>query len=310
MNKKQMVRWFLWLVAGLALTACGTKPTITLVENPWLASELNNAVARILLEEELGYTVNVVALDGNDQWTAVADGTADVSLEVWSSGHKDDIAHYINETQSVENGGPLGPIGKIGWYVPSYMVEQIPTLYSWEGFQDPNTAALFATEATAPNGQFLAGDPSYVQYDADIIRNLHMNLQVVMAGSEEALLAQLDTAYQAQKPIVFYFWTPHYALAKYKLTQVELPAHTDECYAQIDSGGVDCDYPADELFKIFSPALKEKAPEAYTFLHNMNYATEDQITMMAAVKLDGKTVEEAARQWLADNPDIWHKWLP
>jgi glycine betaine/proline transport system substrate-binding protein len=42
----------------------------------------------------------------------------------------------------------------------------------------------------------------------------------------------------------------------------------------------------------------------------MNYSTEDQIQMIAAVELDGKTVEEAARDWLAANEATWQAWIP
>lgn len=315
MNKQTIGKLgLLAIFIGAFLIACtGTpaeKPTVKLIENPWSASELNVAVAKILLEEQLQYPVEVISLDENAQWPALAAGDADASLEVWPSGHANDIAEYIEGQKSVENGGRLGPVGKIGWYIPTYMVEQVPSLYSWEGFQDAANADLFATAETAPKGQFLGAEPSYVQYDEQIIKNLGLDLEVVFAGSEEALLAQLDAAYSRKAPIIFYLWTPHYIHAKYDLTQVELPAYSSECYAKIESEGVDCDYPADELFKIFSPALKDKAPEAYQFLKNMNYTTEDQISMMAAVSIDGKTTEEAARAWIEANESVWKKWLP
>lgn len=288
----------------------GEKITIKLAENPWSASMINANVAKILLEEQLGYTVEIVTIDENAQWASLATGDLHASLEVWPSGHAENVAQYIDQQGVVENGGLLGPVGKIGWYIPSYMVERNPALATWEGFQDPAAAAEFATAETGDMGQFLAGDPSWVQYDADIITNLELPLQVVNAGSEQAILAALDSAYSREEPILFYFWTPHSIHAKYDLTEVALPEHTDECYAAADSGGVACDYPGDDLFKIFWAGLAEAAPDAYTLLKNMNYATEEQIKMVAAVELDGKTVEEAAREWLAANEAIWQSWLP
>lgn len=286
------------------------KSTLILVSNPWSASELNVEVARILLSEELGYPVEVISLDENAQWAALAAGDAHASLEVWPSGHAENIAEYIDSQGVVENGGPLGPEGKIGWYTPSYEVEGHPELATWEGFTSPETAALYATAETGDKGQFLAGDPSWVQYDADIMNNLGINFEVVTAGSEEAILAQLDAAYSREDPILFYFWTPHSIHAKYDLTEVQLPDYSDECYAEAESGGVDCDYPADVLFKIFWSGLKDEAPDAYQLLKNMNYSTEDQIQMIAAVELDGKSVEEAARDWLAANETAWQAWIP
>jgi glycine betaine/proline transport system substrate-binding protein len=316
MNKRYGRKvWLLVVILALLLVACtggssADKPTIRLIENPWSASELNVEVARIILTEEMGYPVEVISLDENGQWPALAGGDADASLEVWPSGHASNVAEYIDGQGAVENGGLLGPVGKIGWYVPTYVVEQNPALATWEGFLDPANAALFATAETGASGQFLGGDPSFVQYDADIIRNLGMNLEVVYAGSEEAILAQLDAAYNRQSPLLFYLWTPHAVHAKYDLTEVQLPAYSDDCYAGADTGGVDCDYPADNLFKIFSTQLQEKAPEAYQFLRNMSYTTEDQIEMMASLELEGQTKEQAARAWLESHESVWRAWIP
>jgi glycine betaine/proline transport system substrate-binding protein len=286
------------------------QPVILLAENPWSASALNVAVARILLEEQLGYQVEVVTIGESAQWPAIAAGELHASLEVWPSGHAENVAEYIDNQGLVENGGPLGPVGKIGWYIPTYMLEEHPELATWEGFTTPEAAALFATAETGDKGQFLTGDPSWTQYEDDIIANLGLDFQIVAAGSEEAILAALDAAYSRQEPLLFYFWTPHSIHAKYDLTEVKLPPYSEECYAKAESGGIDCDYPPDELFKIFWVGLADAAPEAYTLLKKMNYTTEDQISMIAAVELDGMSVEDAARQWLDANEAAWSAWLP
>jgi len=286
------------------------KPVIKLAENPWSGSQVNVAVAKALLEDKLGYTVEIVTIDENAQWPALANGDLSASLEVWPSGHAENVAQYIDDLKVVENAGLLGPVGEIGWFMPAYVVEQHPDLATWEGFTNPDNARLFATAETGDKGQFLAGDPSWVQYDEDIIKNLGMEMQVVTAGSEEAIVAALDAAYSRQEPIVFYFWTPHSIHAKYDLVQVELPPYSDECYAKAESGGVDCAYPSDDLFKIVAANLKDEAPDAYQFLKNFNYTTEDQIEMIAAVELEDKTPEEAARAWIAAHEDTWKAWLP
>jgi len=286
----------------------GDRPTIKLAENPWSASQLNVAVAKILLEEQLGYPVEVVSIDENAQWSALATGDLSASLEVWPSGHAANVAEYIDGQGTVENGGELGVIGKIGWYMPTYMLDVDPDLATWEGFLKPETAALFATAETGDKGQFLSGDPSFVQYDEQIISNLGLPFQVVYAGSEEAILAGLDSAASREDPILFYFWTPHSVHAKYDLTEVALPEYSDECYA--DPAAIDCDYPADNLFKIFWAGLAEVAPEAHTLLSNMHYSTEDQIDMLASVELEGMSLEDAARAWLDANEATWQSWMP
>jgi len=286
------------------------KIAIKLAVNPWSASELNVAVASTLLQNELGYSVELVNVAEQAQWPAIAAGDLHASLEVWPSGHMANVAEYIEKQKVVEDGGPLGPVGRIGWYLPTYLLTDHPELATWEGLADPDNAALFATAETGDKGQLLFGDPSWVTYEADIIKNLDLNFQIVQAGSEDAILAALDAAYSRQDPILFYFWTPHSIHAKYDLTRVALPEYSEECYAKAESGGVDCDYPPDNLFKIFWPGLKDAAPDAYTLLKNMQYTTDDQISMIAAVELEGSSVEDAAQAWLDANPSVWQAWLP
>ena len=283
--------------------------TIKLAENPWSASAANVAVAKILLEEQLGYPVEVVNIGESAQWPALATGDLHASLEVWPSGHADNYAEYITNQGVVVDGGPLGPVGKIGWYIPTYLLDEHPEYAGWEGLATPEAAAAFATAETGAKGQFLTGDPSWTSYEDQVIENLGLDFQIVAAGSEEAILAALDSAVSREEPLLFYFWTPHSIHAKYDLTEVELPPYSDECYAKADAGGVDCDYPQDDLYKIFWSGLEEAAPDAFALLSNMNYSTDDQISMIAAMELDGKSADEAARAWIDAHEDVWRAWL-
>ncbi|MBI2975641.1 MAG: ABC transporter substrate-binding protein [Chloroflexi bacterium] len=298
---------------ALVLTACGgaatpaPKPTIKLAENAWTGSSVNVHVAKILLEK-LGYPVEIVTIDENAQWASLAKGDLSASLELWPSGHAENIKQYIDEQKVVENAGPLGVVGKIGWYIPTYMVDQNPELATWEGLKQD--AAMFKTAETGDAGQFLAGDPSWVQYDGDVIKNLDMNFKVVSVGSEQAVLAAVDAAYSRNDPVLFYFWTPHSVHAKYELTEVKLPDYSDACYAKASAGGVDCDYPPDVLFKIVWGDLKTKTPEAYQLLKNFKYTNADQIGMIAAVEVNGKTVDAAAQEWVDKNEATWKAWMP
>jgi len=311
-NKSLILIGVLVILAACAAPQAPTpvKPVIKLASNAWMASELNVAVAKIILEEKMGYPVEITPIDENEQWAKLAQGELHACLEVWASGHTDDAKKYIQEEKSIEHGGPLGPVGKIGWYIPDYLLPKYPELATWEGLKDPQNAALFATPETGDKGRFLAGDPGWVQYDEDIIRNLSLDFQVVRLGSEEALLAELDAAYKKQEPVLLYFWTPHWAHVLYDLVPVRLPPYSDGCYAKSETGGVDCDYPSDELYKIFWSGLKDYAPEVHQFLRNFNYSNQDQIALMATVQIDKKSIPEAARAWVNDHETIWKDWIP
>lgn len=289
-------------VLGLLAGACSGDDgaeeitTIKLVANPWNGSAANIEVAKQLLENELGYTVEVTDLDENAQWSAINTGELHASLEVWPSGHAENRTDFIDNPEgNVVDAGLLGPIGKIGWWMPAYMVEQYPALATADGFKDAELAGLFATAETGDLGQILHGDPSWVTFEQDIIDDLGLQLEIVYAGSEEALLAAFDGAFARNEPVLSYFWTPHSAFSTFDLVELELPPEY---------------YPPDDLFKIVWAGLEEGAPGAWTLLHNFNYTTADQVSILAAIEGEGKTVEEAAADWIAANEATWSAWVP
>jgi glycine betaine/proline transport system substrate-binding protein len=284
---------------------------ITLAVNPWTGSAVNAHVAKVVLESELGTSVELVDIDENATWPGLAAGDLDAVLEVWPSGHAEDYATYVDEQGSVVDLGLLGPTAKIGWYVPSFVVDEHPELATWEGFQDPELAGMFATAETGDNGQFLMGDPSYVSYDEEIIANLGLPLQVVVAGSEAAEITAIQQAVADEQPLLFYFWQPHWLQSRVELTEVALPEVTDECLASAEAGdgAYECDYPIDELYKAASAGLEEKNPAAFAFLQAFQLTTEQQNEIAALVDSDGMDPAAAAQQWVDENPDVVQGWL-
>ena len=160
--------------------------TVRIAVNPWTGSAVNANIAKVLLERELGYTVELVEIDENSQFPAIASGELDASLEVWPSGHAADINRYIEGRRGgplrdggIIDGGELGLIGNIGWWIPTYLVDQQPELARYQGFKGKEDLV---------NGEFLAGDPTFVSYDREIIKSLGLDLKVVNTGSERALI--------------------------------------------------------------------------------------------------------------------------
>lgn len=296
--------------AGGGVAQCGSDP-IRIAVNPWTGSSANANVAKVIMEQEMGCTVELVEIDEFAQFPALASGDLEATLEVWPSGHAEDYAKYIEADAGVVDGGELGVIGNIGWFVPTYLVEENPDLATWEGLK--GNESLFATSETGNEGQFLASDPSFVSYDGEIIENLGLDFAVVQSGSEAASLTALDRAFSKQEPILMYFWSPHWAQAKYELTEVELPAYDEACEDAAlnkDGDGYACDYADDVLFKAIAADLQERDPAAFEFLSNMSYTNDDQNSIALAIDDGGLSQEEAAQQWVDANEAVWSAWLP
>jgi glycine betaine/proline transport system substrate-binding protein len=282
--------------------------TITIAVNPWVGSEANANLAKVLLEQKLGYTVELTEIDEFAQFPSLSNGDIDATLEVWPSGHAKDYKKYIDAQNGVVDGGQLGVIGQIGWWIPTYMLDAHPELATWEGLK--TNAELFKTAESGSAGQLLDGDPSYVTFDQPIADNLGLNLKVVYAGSEAAELSALDAAYQKEDPFLFYFWTPHWAQEKYDLTMIKLPEVTDACKdaALNDANAYACAYPQDDLYKAFNDQLQTRAPAAFALLSAMSYTNDDQNSI--GLDINNKTdPEEAAQKWMDANPTVWQPWV-
>jgi glycine betaine/proline transport system substrate-binding protein len=293
-----------------------SRSAIRIAVNPWTGSAVNAHVAKTIMEKELGLQVVLVNIDENAQFPALAAGDLDATLEVWPSGHAADIVRYIEGRRGgplrdggVVDGGKLGVVGNIGWWIPTYLLAEKPELATVEGLKADT--ALFRTPATGSKGQLLLGDPSYVSYDEEIIKNLGLDLQVVHGGSEQALLDAVETAFRDKAPLLLYFWTPHPAHARFDLTEVRLPPFDEDCAtaARERAGqGYDCDYATDVLFKAFSLGLESKSPEAFRFLSSLNYTNDDQEEIGAQVE-QGVDVAVAAQKWVDENESVWRRWL-
>ncbi len=171
------------LSLALALAGCGgatsgagsqgasSGGTVNLAINPWVGYEANAAVIAHLLEKELGYTVEKKNLKEEVAWQGFETGEVDVSVENW--GHDDLKKTYIDEKKVAVNVGPTGNQGVIGWYVPQWMVDEHPDITDWNNLN--KYAALFKTSESGDQGQFLAGDPSFVTNDAALVTNLKLN---------------------------------------------------------------------------------------------------------------------------------------
>jgi glycine betaine/proline transport system substrate-binding protein len=286
--------------------------TITLAVNPWDGSAANAAVAKAVLEKQ-GMTVKTKDIDENAVWAALDSDSIDANLEVWPSGHAKDIDTYITQKKSVVDAGLIGPTGHIGWFIPKFVADAHPEFKTWEGLKTPAAADYFKTAETGDQGQFLLGDPSYVSFDAAIIKNLKLPFKVVVGGGEAALITGLQTAFKDKTPLLFYFYTPQWANSKYDLVAVKLPAVTPACDAARLSGDKDgkynCDYPTDHLMKTVSAKLETKNPAAFKFLQNMKWTDADQNTVTTYKNADNMTIDEAAQKWVDDNPTVWQKWL-
>ncbi len=217
-------------------------------------------------------------------------------------------------TGDVVNLGETGMEAIEEWWYPAYMTEACPGLPDWEALLEPACAEAFATPETAPDGRYLGGPVTWGGFDEERIEALDLPFQVIHAGTDAALFAELESAVQRQAPVLLWVYAPHWAPIKYEGEWVAFPEYTAECYT--DPGwGVnpdathDCGKPRGPIWKVAWAGLEERWPSAKGAIEAFSVDNEEMGDMIAAVDLDGRTVEEVVDAWMAANEARWSGWI-
>ena len=302
-------------LVSLALAACtsggsggsqaaGGGGTVNIAINPWVGYEADAAVVAHVLEKELGYKVVKKDLKEDVSWQGFETGEVDVIIEDW--GHPELQKKYVDEDKVAQVVGDTGNVGIIGWYVPGWLAEEHPDILDYKNLN--KYAELFKTSESGDQGQFLGSDPSYVQYDEALVKNLDLDFKVIFSGGEAATITAYQQAVADKKPLIGYFWDPQWLHSQVKLERVKLPPFTEGCDADLEK--VACDYPETPLNKIVSTKFAKEGGKAFELIKNFKWTNEDQNTVSDYITNKDMTAEAAAAKWIADNEAKWKAWLP
>ena len=289
---------------GGAGASSGAKGTVNIAVNPWVGYTADAAVVAYVLKEKMGYTVVQKDLKEDVSWQGFESGEVDVILENW--GHPDLEKIYITDKKVAVDAGQTGNVGIIGWYVPKWFADEHPDVVDSANLN--KYADLFKTSESGDKGQFLGTDPSYVQYDEALVKNLGLNFKVIFTGSENATIEAIKQAVAQKKPLLFYWWDPHWLNSQVELTRIKLPAYTPGCDA--DKEKVACDYPETPLNKIISTKFQSNGGDAAKMIQKFSWTNADQNSVADAITNKGMTPEAAAKAWVDAHESVWKAWLP
>lgn len=278
----------------------------------WTSVNLNAHILGDILTQ-LGYNVEYVTADYlSSLTTGLTNGDLTVAMEHWDTTAGEALA-AADATGQVERLGPLGPQAKEEWWYPIYMKEKCPGLPNWEALKDPACAEAFSTPDTAPNGRYLGGPVTWEGYDDERVEALGLPFTVIHAGTDAAMFAELDAAYQRQDPIMLWIYSPHWAPAKYEGEWIEFPEYSAECYADPSVGvnpdmAYDCGKPFGEIWKTAWIGMKDTWPVAHQVAAAYTIDAKELGLLGAEVDLEGRSIEEVAAEWVAANEATWRAW--
>jgi len=297
------------MVATPALAQESNDP-IKLTLHDWSGQLITTTLMGEVLKEA-GYNIEYVQADYIAQFAGLKTGDLHVAMEIWETTGREAMDEAIG-TGNVVSLGETGMDAIEEWWYPAYMEERCPGLPNWEALKE--CAEAFSTPETAPLGRYLGGPVTWGGFDDERVEALELDFEVIHAGTDAALFAELEAAYQRTDPILLWIYSPHWAPAKYDGSFVEFPAYSAECYTDPSVGlnpdaAYDCGKPTGPIWKVSWAGLVDKWPNAATAIRNFSISNDAMGAMVTDVDLNGQTVEATVAAWMAANTSTWSAWI-
>ncbi|MCK0208914.1 ABC transporter substrate-binding protein [Starkeya koreensis] len=301
----------LGLAAGTAQAKVESNDPIKITLHDWTGELIS---ARIIGEvlKKAGYNVDYVQADYLAQFAGLKTGDLHLAPEIWATTGQEALDEGV-KSGKVENLGETGMMAIEEWWFPDYMKEKCPGLPDWQALK--KCAAEFSAPETAPKGRYLGGPVTWGGFDEERVKALDLDFEVVHAGTDAALFAELQSAYDRKAPIVLWIYAPHWAPIKYKGEFVNFPRYEPACYTDPAWGSNkeathDCGKPRGPIWKAAWAGLKDKWPGAYSTIKDVKIDNNEMGALVARVDLDGEKVEAVVDDWIAKNEARWKGWLP
>ncbi len=263
-----------------SLTTAATAETVRIAYPNWAEGIAMTNLVAVILEDELGFDVELTQADPGLIYADVANGGQDVFIDAWLPvTHADYWKEYGSK---LENLGTTFPLGITGLVVPAYMeIESIEDLNSIADQLDGKITGIgTGAGITAKTNEAID------VYDLDLDQ---------INSSGPAMMAALANAIAGENPIVVTGWMPHTKFLKYDLKILK------------DPKGV---YPIDNIRKVARPGFTADMPEVADFLLNFSLTQDQLLSLMMAIDESSSDPYDVAADWARENATLVDSWLP
>ncbi len=322
----------------LALTTGARAETVvTIGELDWPGARAIEEVLRQVMETHLDVTVETISAAQEALYEALdkGDGSVDVVADMWVDHLPQQMAAYVvpgSRETILLNETPY--LGTEGIFVPDYVAAMGVTKLA--DLAKPEVAALFDTDGNGL-GEMWAGAVGWESTNHTAVRGKTYGFDQTMEYTtvdQAVVLGQIADAIAAKKPIAFYYWTPEWVHAAYKLYRLEEPEFdgyaaesakgserykADGCYTfyqpgerddWLEASTISCGQPPTRVHVAHSRALADRAPEVSQFLKQVTFDADTVNAWIYATEVEQVPVEEVASAWIAANPAIVEgQWL-
>ncbi|MCE2518780.1 MAG: ABC transporter substrate-binding protein [Alphaproteobacteria bacterium] len=285
---------------------------IKLGVNEWTTQQVVTQIAHQLLEQ-MGYNVESMTVGYYPQIEAMKQNDLTPTLELWPSNIGEGIFEALDAGELIHLGNhDISGGGQL--YYGSWMEEQCPGLPDYTALH--GCMDILVSPETAPKGRFVGypADWGNVFY-AERFDALGLDLEVIQAGGEGPLVAEMASAHARKAPIVIHFWEPHWAIAAYEMKVLGAPVweegcETDPAWGPNPDKTHDCNFAVQKgIFKAANPTIDTTWPAAGALLRELSFTNADASWMLTEVDQNGLSQAEAAAKWITENRDRANEWI-
>jgi glycine betaine/proline transport system substrate-binding protein len=206
----------LLLAAALTLSIGSTalaKDAIKIGWTAWSDAELVTKLAKRILEDRMGYEVELLQTDIAPQYQGLATGSIDIMLMSWQPSTHEDYVKKMGD--KVVNLGLLYTHARLGWVVPNYIPEG--DLKSIADLSKPEVREKL-------DGTITGIDPGagLTRLSKKAIEDYGLDYELQIS-SGAGMTAALERAVRRNEWIVVTGWSPHWKFGAYDLRYLQDP---------------------------------------------------------------------------------------
>ena len=272
----------LWAWPTQASAGSKQNKTLKIVYVEWDCATASSNLAKAVLEDKLGYKVELLPVTQPILWTSIATGDADAMVTAWLPDTH--AAMYGKVKNQVEMLGKLVGGARLGLAVPDYVpLKSIDEL-------DANADKF--------KGRIVGIDPGsgLMQLTEKALKDYGIKQLQLVEGSGTIMTSSLAEAIRKQEWIVVTAWSPHWMFGRWQMHYLDDP---------LGSLGKE-----EGIFKVGRKELKKDHPDAWAFLTNFRYEDPSQLQrLMNWNQEKGADPLENARRFMKENPQMVEAWL-
>jgi len=303
--------------------------TIHFYDGGWENIKINNAIAMYVIENGYHFPVKSIETRVPEMQNLLVKGELDVNMEMWRVLMNEWVSEQL-ESGTIFDLGPTYEAGSQGFYVPTYVIEGEPEREiepmapNLRSVKDLITyQKVFSNPENSNKGIWLNCMQGWACREINLIKmatyGIDNHFNAVEPSNEREWNEWITNAYEKGEPIVTYYWDPSPLLGTLKMTKLEEPPHTEDCWNEIekvlsnfsfgDSSEKACAYQTVSIHKFVSSRLQEKAPEVFKFLKTMFVGTATIRELGGYMKQNQASPEATALFFLRNYEDQWKNWV-